>query len=101
MYGMEKSLLPNIHPCEMMLGEAPQTINGKITTAPMLVTAGDYVLVTTGIGDSVTAARKAAYKVMESLKAPSSPFWRPDIGVRLKKQLPLIQAQGYATGMQF
>jgi phosphoribosylamine--glycine ligase len=100
-YGMEKKHLPNIHPCEMMLGEAPQMINGKITTAPMIVTAGDYVLVTTGIGDTVTQARTQAYKVIQSLKAPSSPFWRPDIGVRLKKQLPLIQAKGYASGMKY
>lgn len=100
-YGMTPALAPNIHPCCMMQGSAPQMMGGKITTAPMMVTAGDYVLVTTGVGNTVREARTKCYRVMECLKAPSSPFWRPDIGVRLKKQLPVIQAQGYATGMQF
>jgi phosphoribosylamine--glycine ligase len=75
--------------------------NGKIQSAPMHLTSGDYVLVTTGTGDSVRQARDAAYRVMKRLKVPSSPFWRPDIGMRLKKQIPALQAMGYATGMTF
>lgn len=100
-YGITPSLMENIHPCQMMWGDAPQMQNGKIQRAPMHLTSGDYVLVTTGIGDSVRQARDAAYRVMKRLKVPSSPFWRPDIGVRLKKQIPELQAMGYATGMTF
>ena len=100
-YGITESLKPHIHPCEMMLGEAPQMKDGKITSGPMTVTSGDYVLVATGTGDSVRQARDAAYRVMRRLKVPSSPFWRPDIGVRLKKEIPLLQEMGYATGMSY
>jgi phosphoribosylamine--glycine ligase len=100
-YGITSNLMENIHPCQMMWGEAPQDLNGKIIHAPMMLTAGDYVLTTTGTGDSVREARTKAYRTLERLKAPSSPFWRPDIGQRLKKQLPEIQAHGYATGMEF
>ena len=54
-----------------------------------------------GLGDSVRQARKRAYTVLESLEVPNSPFWRPDIGDRLKEQLPKIQSLGFATDLLF
>jgi len=53
------------------------------------------------VGESVQQSRRRAYKILETIKAPASPFWRPDIGQRLKAQLPEIQAQGYATDLLF
>ena len=100
-YGVKPEDWEHIHPCQMMWGSAPQEINGKIVEAPMMLTAGDYVLVASGAGDTVREARTRAYRTLEHLKAPSSPFWRPDIGMRLKKQLPEIQAKGFATSMEF
>lgn len=100
-YGIDGRNRQNIHPCEVMWGEAPQDVNGKVVTLPCMVTAGDYLLVGTGTGESVRAARAKAYRVLESLEVPNSPFWRPDIGSRLKKQLPTIQSLGYATGLNF
>ncbi len=99
--GVTKRNRPFIHPCEVQAGTAPQEVAGKIVEMPCWTTAGDYVLVTTGVGETVRTARQAAYRVAESLKIPSSPFWRPDIGQRLKKQLPQIQAQGFATKLEF
>lgn len=87
----------NIHPCEMMLGEGPVVENGKIKTKPMLVTAGDYVLVTTGAEPTVSEARDAAYRVLKQLEIPNSPMYRTDIGDRLEKQLSELQSLGYAT----
>ena len=87
----------NIHPCEMMLGSAPMLVNGKLKEGPMLVTAGDYVLVTTGAEDTVCEAIDSAYKVLKGLEIPNSPIYRNDIGKRLEKQLPLLQDLGYAT----
>jgi phosphoribosylamine---glycine ligase len=100
-YGITPALLENIHPCEMMQGEAPDQLNGKILTVPMMVTSGDYVLVTSGVGGTVREARGKAYRVMKRLTTPSSPFWRPDIGVRLKTQIPELQAKGYATNLTY
>lgn len=91
----------NLHPCEVMSGEAPHNLNGKVVTLPCTVTAGDYLLVGSGLGESVTAARAKAYRALESLEVPNSPFYRPDIGVRLKKQLPTIQSLGFATDLQY
>jgi phosphoribosylamine--glycine ligase len=101
LYGLTPAMQKNVHLCEAMMGSAPMEQDGKISTQKMLVTAGDYVLVASGTGDSVRQARGKAYRILEKIKAPASPFWRPDIGTRLKKQLLLVQQHGYATGMQY
>lgn len=101
LYGMTPENEDSIHPCEMMLGEAPHEENGKIISQPCLVTAGDYVLVASGTGETVTAAKKKAYAILEQLSLPNSPMYRTDIGNRLKKQIPKLQAMGYAAGMQY
>lgn len=91
----------NVHPCEMMLGEAPCLENGKLKTKPMMVTAGDYVLVTTGTDDCVSGAIEGAYGVLKQLEIPNSPIYRTDIGKRLEKQLPELQQLGYATAWEW
>lgn len=101
LYGMKASTAPFIHPCEMMLGEAPQEVGQKIVTLPCLTSAGDYVLVASGTGGSVREAKRAAYQVLKSLSMPNSPMYRTDIGDRLRKQLPILQNLGYATGMTY
>lgn len=101
-YGLRPDLLPHIHPTGIKLGTAPQKIAGKIVDAPCWVTAGDYVLIATGVGDSVTKAREKVYRVLDNLKdTPNNPFWRTDIGRRLAKQLPRLQANGYAAGLVY
>ncbi len=99
-YGIDK-YRDNIHPCEMMLGSAPHKVDGTIKDKKCLVTGGDYVLIATGVADTVSASSKAAYKVLDSLIVPNSPGFRTDIGKRLKKELPILQKDGFALGMEF
>lgn len=101
LYGVTDAMKPFLHLCEMQMGEAPQDVKGQIITKPCYVTAGDYVLVSSGTGQTVLEAKKAAYKTVKSLSLPNSPMYRTDIGNRLKEQLPLLQKMGYATGMLF
>jgi len=100
-YGITPSLEQHLHPCQIKMGTAPHEVDGKIQNKECWVTAGDYVLVVTGTGDSVTSSSKAAYRTLKKLSLPNSPMYRTDIGARLKKQLPLLQAQGYATGLMY
>lgn len=100
-YGLTDKLMENVHPCEMMMGTAPQDQDGKVVTGPCLVTAGDYVLVASGTGGTVRQATTMAYRTLKTLKVPNSPMYRTDIGARLKKQLPMIQQSGYATGLEY
>jgi phosphoribosylamine---glycine ligase len=94
--------MSHIHLSEAMMGVAPVEVNGKVVDLPALVTAGDYVLVCTGSGETITGARRSAYAAIKKVKIPNSPFYRTDIGAgRLKKQLPALQALGYAKGLTF
>lgn len=100
-YGIKPALWKNVHPGEMMLANAPLEVDGQIITCPMPATAGDYVLVMSATGETIRGAKKLVYRRLESLIVPNSPMWRTDIGDRLAKQLPKIQAHGYAMGLTY
>lgn len=100
-YGLEAETWKHVHPCEMMMGKAPKAIRGTIADVPMLVTAGDYVLVMSAASHDVKSSAELAYRRLKTLMMPNSPMYRTDIGRRLRKQLPQLQAMGYATGMEF
>lgn len=92
----------HIHLSEVMLGEAPIMVDDKVLDMPTFVTAGDYVLVCTGTGETITGARRSAYSAIRKIHIPNSPFYRLDIGRgRMIEQLPAIQRHGYATGLAF
>ena len=81
-----------IHPAEMMVGEG--TVDGK--KEEMLVTAGEYALICTGKAHTVEKSIDNAYKIVDQLIFPNSPIYRTDIGQRVMRQLPDLQAMGYA-----
>jgi phosphoribosylamine--glycine ligase len=99
-YGLD-AVDSGVHLCEVMAGEAPMEVEGKIVDVPCMLTAGDYILIACGTGETVRQARSKAYGVLKELKMPNGPFWRIDIGQRLKKELPLLQAHGFAMGMKY
>jgi hypothetical protein len=97
-YGAED--MYHVHFSEVMMGTAPREVNGKVVDLPGPVTAGDYVLVATGEGETITGARRSVYSGLKKIKIPNSPFYRTDIGAgRLKKQLPELQRLGYLKGL--
>jgi phosphoribosylamine--glycine ligase len=99
--GLTPSVKQHVHLTEAMQGHTPQDTPSGVQDLPCLTTAGDYVLVASGVGDSVRSARTKAYRVLEKVRVPASPMWRVDIGMRLKTQLPQIQSSGYASNMLF
>jgi len=101
LYGLTNKILPHIHPCEMMLGNAPHNTKDGVKNMDCLVTAGDYVLTVTGCGETVTAARKECYGIIDKIELPGDVMFRTDIGERLKKQLPKLQENGYAMGLEY
>jgi phosphoribosylamine---glycine ligase len=100
-YGVRQEDWEHVHPCEMMMGFAPRKLAGKFADVPMMVTAGDYVLVMSGTGHDVRTATDSVYRRLKTLVVPNSPMYRTDIGRRLKKQLPQLQAMGYAMDMGY
>jgi len=94
--------MEHLHYSEVMIGNAPREVNGKVIDLPGPVTAGDYVLIATGLGETITGARRSAYSAIKKVKIPNSPFYRTDIGAgRLRKQLPELQALGYGLGLSY
>ena len=94
--------LEHVHLCEAMMGEAPVQAGDKVVQMPNLVTAGDYVLVVTGTGETITGARRSAYAAVGKIKIPNSPQWRLDIGrSKLVENLPRIQEHGFAAGLSY
>lgn len=100
-YGITSRMWPNLHPCEMMMAECPDKIGERISTVPMPATAGDYVLVMTATAPTVQDAKRTVYRRLKALSVPNSPMYRTDIGDRLAKQLPIIQAMGYARNLRY
>jgi phosphoribosylamine--glycine ligase len=97
-YNLSEVEAADIHHCETMRGKAPKMEGDTLRDdAPMFVTAGDYVLVATGLGETVQESMKAVYKVLDTIEMPNSAFWRTDIGKRVVKQLPKLQAMGYCA----
>lgn len=101
LYGVTDKIEPYLSYQDMMMGEAPFEAGGKIVTKPCMVTAGDHIVVCSGTGKTVSAAKDKAYGILDKLSIPNSMMFRTDLGDRLEKQLPDLQDMGYATGMEF
>ena len=95
-YGLE-SVFDDVHLCEVKLGKGPVFEDGIFSEEEMFVTAGDYVLVTTGTGATVKEARKKAYKTVKEIEIPSSMIVRDDVGERLEEDLVKLNKWGYCT----
>jgi phosphoribosylamine---glycine ligase len=80
----------NHHPCEMMKDKSGQW-----------VTAGDYVLVVTGQGRTVSESKNEAYRNLNGLVLPNSPMYRTDIGCKVEKSLKALHKHGLAKTIQF
>jgi phosphoribosylamine---glycine ligase len=89
-WGVVPSIEDNIHACNVQVDRDGQ-----------LATAGSYVLVSTGTGETVVKARAQAHRVIDRLTIPASPFYRNDIGARLRGQIPKLQQHGYAKGLVY
>jgi phosphoribosylamine--glycine ligase len=72
-----------------------------MTDKGQLATAGAYVLICTGTGDTVQKARAAAYRVVGRVEMPVSPPYRIDIAERLRRDLPKLQEHGFARGLSY
>ena len=79
------------HPCEVQAGIK----DGEI------MSAGGYVGVATSVRDTVREAAKGAYRVLDKISMPATPFWRNDIGRRLRNDIPHLQEHGFASGMEY
>lgn len=100
-YGLPEHLSDDYALCEVMVGKAPQNVDGEVVEMPSLVTAGDYVLVANGKGKTVCESAEKAYKNVKKIDIPDCINVRDDIGERLERELPILQSYGYAESWQY
>jgi phosphoribosylamine---glycine ligase len=84
-----------IHPAMMMIGKGPVMNDGKVVEAPTPQTAGEMVACVTGLGSTVTLARKSCYSAIDKVGF-SDMIYRTDAGEKLEKVLPAMRRAGYA-----
>lgn len=89
----------DIHPAMMMIGKGPVMKGGKVVDAPTYQTTGPYVLVATGLGKTIEAAKKSVYETIDEISFPNM-MLRTDIGDKVTKAIPDLHKHGYALGME-
>ena len=99
--GITSRNFSNIHFQQAMFGKAPRLEKRTVVQKDMYLTAGQYVMIVSGTGKSVTSAQRAAYDVAWNIDWPSDLIFRTDVGDRLEDDLPKIQRHGFATAMKF
>ena len=99
-YNLEKCG-DDVHLCEVMLGKGPIYEDGKFTETEMFVTAGDYVLVTSGTGDTVREATKKSMEIVKKIEITSAMIVRDDVGERLEEELPKLHKLGYCREFRY
>ncbi len=100
-YGITHDNIDQIHFKEVMDGKAPTILGGRVKEIPMILTAGDEVMLVTGTGKSVREAAKNAYDVADQIYWPSNKMMRTDIGCRLKDEIPKLQAHGFVDKLNY
>jgi phosphoribosylamine--glycine ligase len=96
-HGINKKDLKSVH-FQMVSEGSYESAAGR---KEGLLTAGKYLMVVTGTGETVKDAQKRAYDVAWKIEIPSNTMFRTDIGERLADDLPALHRLGYARGMDF
>jgi phosphoribosylamine--glycine ligase len=94
--------IDNVHPCEIKLTKTVKMIDGKLVEdIPEWGTAGSYILVCTGSGDTISEAKDNAYKIVKKIKLGNDPQYRTDIGERCEKALGKLHKLGYCKDWKY
>ena len=92
----------HLHPCEMKLSKTVKMIDGELCeNIPELGTAGSYIIVLTGCGDSISEAKDEAYENVKKVKLGNDPQYRTDIGEKCEKGLAKLKKFGYCTDWKY
>ncbi len=88
-----------VHPVAMMMGRGPVMEGTRVVDRATFQTAGEYVMVCTGLGKTVEKARKKVYGAVKQIHFPNA-IYRTDIGEKVQQAIPALHAKGYALDME-
>lgn len=93
----KEDVTKNVHLAAVEWGSAPAMVDDAVKLKHnQFVTAGNYVCIVTGVGDTVEDAREDCYtRIKKKINVPNSLGYRIDIGCRLEKQLPELRKMGF------
>jgi len=94
-----EDVLADVHLVEAMMGKGPVMEDGRVVERPTYQTAGEYVLVATGLGKTVGKAQERVYGTIDHIRFPNRMF-RTDIGQKVRDHLGAFHAAGYLMDMQ-
>lgn len=89
-----------IHPVCMQIEKGPTMEGDKVVEKDIYTTSGNYVLVASGIGDTVKQAKERCDAIVKKVNV-SNMMVRNDIGDGLEKCLPELHKLGFATSMEY
>ena len=99
--GLGPKTLPQCALTNVMKGKGWVDQGTKVLETESIVTAGSYVLVVTGVGDTVQEAKADCMEVVEEIKWAPHQTYRVDIGDRLEEHLPILHEHGFAAGLEY
>lgn len=99
-YGVTSKNQAYIAPQCVKLSRQPEMNGNKIVEKDIWSTAGDYLAVVTGLGKTVEKAAERAYATVDELHVPDL-IYRDDVGEKLEKELPKLQAFGFAMEFEY
>lgn len=94
-YGVTAENERHLWPQAMKRMPQPVMKDGKLETASTWTSAGDYVLVVTGTGDTVEEAARRAYGTTKELHIPDV-IYRNDLEKKVVEVIPELNRLGYA-----
>lgn len=99
-YGVTKNNQRYLFPMEVMITDMPSMSGDSVTEEKTWTTAGEYVVVVSGTGKTITQAAERAYGTVDDLHV-SDMIYRDDIGLALKDTLPKLQKMGFAESFVY
>jgi len=96
--GITEKNWDHLHLIAAAAGKGVKMENGKPVEGDTFTTTGEYVLVVSASGETLKRARKQAYDIIDEINVPNR-IVRDDIGEKFEKQIPQLQAHGFAQGV--
>jgi len=91
-----------VSPCEIKLSSTIKMVDDEVVeNYPEWGTAGTYIAVCMGLGDTITQAKDAAYTVVKQVKLGNDPAYRTDIGDSCEDRLKQLHKFDYCNDWKF
>ena len=94
--------LDHVHPAEVKLSHTCKMMGKELMEdCPEWGTAGSYILICTGVADTISEAKDKAYELVKKIKVGNDIAYRTDIGKKMEEVLPKLHKLGYCRSWKY